>query len=441
METSEVKQLDELLTRYLDEFTKKKIVSTELTTDISKKCRLIASATYTTVVEQTGSKNTKKTDRCYMCGLKYKIKHPNYDTMCNICGEFNALKRGIKYDMKGKIALVTGGRVKIGYYTALSLLRNGARVIATTRFANDALERYRGEDDFSDWSDRLDIVQVSFNTMESVIELIKYVRENYKSLDVIINNAAQTLRRPKRFYEHHVKVNTDHNNNIKTVIDDYMKNEAIDKVDMAVEYNDIKRYEALQNESEYKITTGSTSLVPVPKQLIDKRLMKEYLDKMFPDALYDEHDQQIDMRDINTWTRYLDDIHIMEIMELFTINLLTPFLLVQALHSMIKTGYIINVSSMEGAFNMPGKTMKHPHTNMMKAGLNMFTRTTGMELSNKGIIMVAVDTGWNTIEHPKSYHMKSPIDCIDGAARVLDPIYMELKKPAVFYKNFKVKSW
>ncbi len=46
-------------------------------------------------------------------------------------------------DLTGRVAIVTGARVKIGYQAAILLLRAGARVIVTTRFPHDAAARLR----------------------------------------------------------------------------------------------------------------------------------------------------------------------------------------------------------------------------------------------------------------------------------------------------------
>jgi len=68
--------------------------------------------------------------------------HHFYDCLCFICGDFNFLKRNQKADLTGLIALVTGARIKIGFEIAIKLLRDGATVIATTRFWKDAFLRY-----------------------------------------------------------------------------------------------------------------------------------------------------------------------------------------------------------------------------------------------------------------------------------------------------------
>jgi hypothetical protein len=94
---------------------------------------------------------------CYGCKQKHLRHHFHYERLCIACGDLNYSKRMQFVDLNGYIVLVTGGRVKIGYATALRLLRAGARVIVTSRFPRDAARRYVQEPDFSVWRDRLHI--------------------------------------------------------------------------------------------------------------------------------------------------------------------------------------------------------------------------------------------------------------------------------------------
>src|SRR6187402_2146214 len=91
---------------------------------------------------------------CYVCKSRVTKVHAFYDQMCGECGDFNYRKRTQTADLRGRVALISGARVKIGYQAAILLLRAGARVVVTTRFPRDAALRYARESDYSDWADR-----------------------------------------------------------------------------------------------------------------------------------------------------------------------------------------------------------------------------------------------------------------------------------------------
>jgi NAD(P)-dependent dehydrogenase (short-subunit alcohol dehydrogenase family) len=324
-----------------------------------------------------------RTDLCYLCKTIIIDSSPN-KYMCETCFLFNDRKRVQTNDLSHKIAIVTGGRIKIGFYTALKLLRSNVYVIVTTRFTEDALIRYKQEQDYELWKDNLYIFECDFLYMTHINNFIAWVKTNFNHIDYLINNAAQTIARPKEFYQ----------------------------------------------SIGYKT---SSDLITV--------------NKYFPVGQYDEHGQQLDLRPANSWVETIETVNISELAEVMLINSIAPFYLIQHLIPLLsqsnsqESSYVINASSMEGKFNR-SKSEFHPHTNMAKASLNMMTKTSGHELKKKyGIIMVCVDTGWNTIEEPLSYDIKSPLDCIDGAARLLDPIYNKLLKSGIFYKDFVETEW
>jgi NAD(P)-dependent dehydrogenase (short-subunit alcohol dehydrogenase family) len=338
-----------------------------------------------------------KQERCYTC---YMCSVPVQETVkdhgareawtCSECTQINMEKRNATYNLTGKIAVVTGGRIKIGFHTALYLLRFNATVIVTTRFREDAVMRYKKEPDYEQWKERLFVVQCDFLYLSQVDSFIKWVYSTFRHLDYLINNAAQTLARPAEFYNY-------------------------------IAYN-------------------SSNAFLKPPTCDESALTSKY----FPMGQLDEHDQQIDLRPINSFTESIEDVNITDLVDVMTINSVVPFYIIQkfiALLSKSTGAHIINVSSMEGKFNRP-KTHLHPHTNMGKASLNMITKTCGEYLKKSyNIILVSVDTGWNTIEEPLSYDKSAPLDCIDGAIRILDPIVCNLTRPGVFYKDFKLTSW
>lgn len=378
--------------------------------------------------------------RCYICGRNIKHNdststHSFYKQLCLACGELNYCKRDVIGDLKGTVAIVTGGRVKIGYYTARQLLRSGATVIVTTRFANDCLSRFSKEDDWLCWKDRLEIYQVDFLRFYQLKAFIRDVKSKYAHIDILINNAAQTIKRPSCFYENLEEAPRveDKSGNIKGLYGNFFLTNNVGSKRIMDNNDDDDRCNKIQ-------------CIGNEDQEIDYS-MESVREIYFPKNQIDEHSQQIDLRPMNNWIQTIQEVKPEECAELFTINAIAPFHLIGELWEHMKRNdntkhsWIINVSSMEGSFNRKNKTAYHPHNNMAKASLNMITRTNANLYFKDYIVMLSVDTGWNTIEEPCSYHIKSPIDCIDGMARILDPIFSNLTKPGLFYKNFRPTSW
>jgi len=160
----------------------------------------------------------------------------------------------------------------------------------------------------------------------------------------------------------------------------------------------------------------------------------------------------------------MDQVSTPELMECMFINAIAPFILNSRLQPLMTTPerpdrYIINVSAMEGKFYRY-KMPNHPHTNMAKAALNMLTRTSAEELAKKHrIFMNSVDTGWINDENPleraskiaKTNLFQTPIDEVDAAARIVDPIFVGVeidnaggkknKLYGKFFKDFRETEW
>jgi NAD(P)-dependent dehydrogenase (short-subunit alcohol dehydrogenase family) len=356
---------------------------------------------------------------CYICKAKIydkKYQHEVYECMCQLCGSINFAKRDVIKDLTGKTAIVTGGRVKIGFETAIRLLKNNCKVIVTSRFVDDCLERYQKDPDYHKFKDNLLIYQLNMFNSKNIMRFIEYVYSKFDHLDYLINNAAQTIRRPEQFYQH-----------------------VIEKYDQSNELIDSDKRIVHRDEDELKYISFTT-----PQLMLGYD--KSEINKLFPENEVDIYGQQIDLREKNSWVLELDDINVEELAEVYIVNAIAPFILCSKFKQlMTKTGnkfsWIINVTSMEGIFNWDFKPTRHPHTNMAKSALNMMTRTSGSYMIKSNIVMVSVDTGWNNSQHPNSYDVKTPVDCVDGAARILDPIYRELKKFGVFYKDYKISDW
>ncbi|TBR17055.1 SDR family oxidoreductase [bacterium] len=383
----------------------------------------------TEATAKTEGLQLKSPRNCYICKAEYTKLHFFYDSMCPSCAELNYQKRFQTASLAGKVALITGSRLKIGYQSTLMMLRAGARVIATTRFPIDSALRFSREKDFSEWSDRLDIYGLDLRHVPSVEIFSKYIEQKYDRLDILINNAAQTVRRPPGFYAHLIP------NELKK-FQDLPKDAQL----LLCQYESCKN--ELPNEPALLVTwdvkepgiglRASAQLSQIP-YAYDHGLAVE---KVFPAGKLDADLQQVDLRTVNSWRLRLGEVQTSEMLEIQLVNIIAPFILCNKLVSLMKrdnTGqkHIVNVSAMEGKFLRYKKDGRHPHTNMAKAALNMLTHSSAEDLSKYGIFMNAVDTGWVTDEDPavlaklkqEQHDFQPPLDIVDGAARVCDPFF------------------
>ncbi len=373
---------------------------------------------------------------CYVCKVKFTKLHHFYDTMCTDCGDLNYSKRFQTANVKGQVAVITGSRLKIGYHISLMLLRGGATVIATTRFPVDAALRFSKEPDFMEWGHRLKIHGLDLRHIPSVEIFCNYIEQNYEKLDILINNAAQTVRRPAGFYSH---LMGNEERPFET-LPKFAKEVLADHMSCIEELNELtatassnKNMPVSWHGPEPGIgLRSSAKLSQIPYSFDASLVAKE----VFPEGGLDADLQQIDLRKTNSWRLKLGAIETTEMVEVQLVNSVAPFVLCNRLSEIMKkenTGqkHIINVSAMEGKFHRFFKESRHPHTNMAKAALNMLTHTAAGDLAKFGIYMNAVDTGWVTDEDPaelakkkKDVHdFQPPLDIVDGAARVVDPLF------------------
>jgi len=374
---------------------------------------------------------------CYVCKSEYKELHFFYDSMCPDCAKINYQKRFQSAGLRGQVALITGSRLKIGYQATLMMLRAGATVIATTRFPVDSAARYSKEDDFKEWGNRLHVYGLDLRHTPSVEIFCAHIAQAYDRLDLLINNAAQTVRRPPGFYAHLIQNEIQAFSNLSQSVQKLMGNYQICN-------NKLKVLNTSSELSEENLPVTwhgklpgiglreSAQLSQVP-YAYDNTLSTE---KVFPKGELDADLQQVDLRTTNSWRLKLGEIPTSEMLELQLVNSVAPFVLCNKLLPLMKkdnTGkkHIVNVSAMEGKFMRFKKGERHPHTNMAKAALNMLTHTSASELANHGIFMNAVDTGWVTDEDPvqlskfkeDTHDFQPPLDIVDGAARVCDPFF------------------
>ncbi len=379
---------------------------------------------------------------CYVCKAEYRKLHFFYDTMCTECGDLNHAKRFQTAPLEGKVALITGARVKIGYQASLMLLRSGAQVIATTRFPLDAAERYAREADFPKWSHRLEIHGLDLRHAPSVEVFARHIEATHERLDILINNAAQTVRRPPGFYRHLLESESRRFSELPDPQRPLLQARAA-----LLEKLEAPR-DALATWRSSDAAVGihhSAALSLLPYE------MEQDVEHFFPAGKLDADLQQVDKRLVNSWRLTLGEVQTAEMLEVHLVNAVAPFILCGKLKPLMVRhreypGHIVNVSAMEGSFSRGTKTDKHPHTNMAKAALNMMTLTSAPDYAKSHIFMNAVDTGWVTDEDPLQHAERKqaeldfhpPLDIVDGAARVVDPVFVaENTGEYVFGKFFK----
>ncbi len=379
--------------------------------------------------------------RCYICKEEYRDLHSHYDALCPPCARLNWHKRLQTADLSGRVALVTGSRVKIGYEASLMLLRAGASLIATTRFPCDSAKRFAAEADFAHWRGRLHIYGLDLRHTPSVEAFAAHVNEEYERLDFLIHNACQTVRRPPAYSAH------------------LMQDEIFKDLPAATREL-VRRHEALvsgltsEEGAQAQLSTGSppaegedrlpAAAAASPLQGLTQAAGMSQLDllgeadqaALFPEDMLDGEGQQLDLRSKNSWRMELNEVPTVELIEVQLVNSVAPFVLTARLKGLMAKiesadKHVVNVSAMEGQFYRTFKTTRHPHTNMAKAALNMMTRTSAADYFKSGIHMNSVDTGWvtdedpfeKTVEKEQSQRFAPPLDSVDGAARVIDPIF------------------
>ncbi|WP_430411636.1 SDR family oxidoreductase [Kordia sp.] len=352
---------------------------------------------------------------CYCCNASYKLAHSFYNRLCPSCAEINYENRFKNLDFSNRNIILTGGRVKIGYATALKMLRSNANLTVTTRFPANALDQFRQEEDYESWAANLVVYGLDLRNLKSVENFIHYYKSNHETLDILINNAAQTIKYTDQYYTPLLT----------------------------------KEQQLLNDFSEIK------HLIANETPVANVKLLENHIEKNFLEL--NRFGQPIDNRSKNSWNATLEEISMQELIEVNLINQISPYFLIKELlpllkNSTFKRKHIINVTSSEGQFSYNNKTMYHPHTNMTKAALNMMTRTSAMAFEEDHIYMNAVDVGWVSTGARESLRKTQfqkgyipPLDPVDGAARIVHPIYENEKNNTIFtgklLKNYAVVDW
>ncbi len=352
---------------------------------------------------------------CYTCKNRYDVVDAFYHQLCPPCAALNRGRRDARTDLTGRRALLTGGRAKIGMYIALRLLRDGAHTTITTRFPTDAVRRFSALPDSADWLHRLRVVGIDLRDPAQVVALADTVAAQ-GPLDILINTAAQTVRRSPGSYAPLVaaeRAPLPAGSPVEVVTFDHVRDDHPPALAGAV--------------GAHRTPAALTALALTARSASPERISAG--------TAVDAGGLLPDTAAHNSWTQHVHEIDPLELLEVQLCNQTAPFILVSALRpalaaSPARRKYVVNVSAMEGQFSRAYKGPGHPHTNMAKAALNMLTRTSAGEmLESDGILMTAVDTGWITDERPHPTKLRladegfhAPLDLVDGAARVYDPI-------------------
>ncbi len=350
---------------------------------------------------------------CYVCKQPFTRLHFFYDRLCPGCAVESYARRIETIDLRGKVALVTGGRIKIGHQIALRLLGWGAHVIVTSRFARDTARCFAAHPEFAGFRERLRIYPLDLRAIPHVEAFAAHLAATCPRLDILINNAAQTIQRPPAYYAA------------------LLADEAAPAALPAALHELLPALPAI------------AALAPAEHPL-------------FPQASDDGFGQPLDLREHNSWRMRLDEVGTVELLEVQLINAVAPYVLNARLRRLLAhaggPAFIVNVSAPEGRFDRDYKAPYHPHTNMAKAALNMMTRTAGEDYASDAIYMTSVDTGWASNENPApiaaamdARGFMPPLDLVDAATRVCDPIVRGLRDGellrGVFLKDFKPISW
>jgi NAD(P)-dependent dehydrogenase (short-subunit alcohol dehydrogenase family) len=366
--------------------------------------------------------------RCYVCKELYQSADSFYHMLCPACSADNGRRRAASADLAGRRALVTGGRVKIGFQLSLMLLRDGAHVTVTSRFPHDTVRRYLAVPECGQWLDRLTVVGIDLRDPRQVIGFCDRMLAAGDPLDILVNNAAQTLRRPAAAYA------------------------AL----AAAEHSALPEGAALPEVFCAPGFRPMPALAPAwPAAALGSRTEPgSGVEQAI--ATVDESGLLPDPAPSNSWSARLGEVDPVELLEAQLVNAVAPALLCDRLLPLLLASpqerrYVVNVSAVEGRFAVRNKTGGHPHTNMAKAALNMLTRTSADELAEKRVYLCSVDTGWITDENPSPKKariaqsgFRTPLDIVDGAARVYDPIVRgEAGDPVwgVLLKDYREVAW
>ncbi|CAN0341852.1 unnamed protein product, partial [Ectocarpus sp. 4 AP-2014] len=321
----------------------------------------------------------------------------------------------------------------------------------------DGARRFLEEADSAEWRDRLTLQGVDLRNTPSVEALADHLLATLPRLDFLLNNACQTVRRPPGFYAHLMegerRLADQRPESARPLLESYEELRHKSGADAGGSLVDTMTADSL---AAALVSGGERAAELSQLQLIAEDTRGG--EQLFPTGQYDHDQQQIDLREVNSWRLKLAEVPTVELLEVHLVNAVAPFILNARLKPLMqrvptRDKHIVNVSAMEGVFYRAYKTDKHPHTNMAKASLNMMTRTSAQDYAADGIHMNAVDTGWITDEDPAQIAARKkeelgfhpPLDIVDAAARIVAPLFDGLltgeHQWGKFLKDYKVANW
>ncbi len=369
------------------------------------------------IISEVPYKQLNVPKNCYCCNVSFDLMHHFYNRLCPKCADINYKNRFLKPNLKGRHILLTGGRIKIGYATALKFLRSHAHVTITTRLPALALNNFQQEADYKDWCHNLRIYGLDLRNLNAVTEFIDFYKSQIGKLDILVNNAALTIKYPDNYY-----------------------------------------LPLIQKETQLLETFRDNHYLRAnPDSLLEQAHLLTSTKGQNQQQALNRFDLPVDDRIKNSWNSTLEEIGMPELLEVNLINHISPYYLIKELGPLMRNSnhakrFIINVTSSEGQFSYTNKSAFHPHTNMTKAALNMLTRTSGEQYKKSTIYMNAVDVGWVSTGAIETLRKKQfeqgyipPLDPVDGASRILHPIVKELETDfgvaGKLFKNYEIEEW
>ncbi|MEV0093903.1 SDR family NAD(P)-dependent oxidoreductase [Streptomyces sp. NPDC050738] len=380
---------------------------------------------------------------CYICKTRFVEVDYFYHQLCQPCAAENRYRRDIRVDLTGKRALLTGGRAKIGMYIALRLLRDGAHTTITTRFPKDAIRRFKAMEDSADWIHRLEVIGIDLRDPGQVVALADRMTEE-GPLDILINNATQTVRRLPSAYA-----------------------ALVEGESAPLPAGELPPHHVIGAFGSGAV--DGLAALPIAASGLDAQKVADLALVAGNATIAKHHDGTAidaggllpDVVHTNTWVQSIEQISPVELLETQLCNYTAPFILISRLRPLMAEAaakapkgraYVVNVSAMEGVFSRGYKGAGHPNTNAAKAAMNMVTRTSGQEMfETDKILMTSVDTGWITDERPHHDKLRlaeegfhAPLDLVDGAARVYDPVVRGESGEdlySVFLKDYAPANW